>query len=77
MTASAVARLWADRLESGKIDNFNRVPSKLQNDVREILYEDGYDILDDGTVVKKDGQLRTESFSQPAPEPETPTEETT
>lgn len=77
MTASAVARLWADRLESGKIDNFNRVPSKLQNDVREILYEDGYDILDDGTVVKKDGQLRTESFSQPTPEPETPAEETT
>lgn len=54
MTASAVARLWADRLESGKIDNFYRVPSKLQNDVREILYEDGYEILEDGTVVKKD-----------------------
>ena len=54
MTASAVARLWADRLESGKIDNFYRVPSKLQNDVREILYNDGYEILEDGTVVKRD-----------------------
>lgn len=50
----AVARLWADRLESGKIDNFNKVPSKLQDDVRTLLEEDGYEILDDGTVVKKE-----------------------
>lgn len=47
----AVARLWADRLENGKIDNFNKVPSKLQYAVRELLEEDGYEILDDGTVV--------------------------
>lgn len=52
--ASAVARLWADRLESGKIKNFNQVPSKLKNDVAEILHEDGYKILPDGTVVKED-----------------------
>lgn len=47
----AVARLWADRLENGKIDNFNKVPSKLQDAVRELLEEDGYEILEDGTVV--------------------------
>jgi len=52
--ASAVARLWADRLESGKIDNFNKVPSKLRNDVRLLLEEDGYKILPDGRVVKKE-----------------------
>ena len=51
--ASTVARLWADRLESGKIDNFNRVPSKLRNEVRDMLDADGYMILDDGTVVEK------------------------
>lgn len=51
----AVARLWADRLESGKIDNFNKVPSKLQDQVRELLTEDGYEILEDGTVRKKEG----------------------
>lgn len=47
----AVARLWADRLENGKIDNFNKVPAKLQDAVRELLEADGYKILDDGTVV--------------------------
>lgn len=52
-SSMAVARLWADRLESGKIDNFNKVPTKLQDDVRALLEEDGYEILDDGTVVKK------------------------
>lgn len=51
----AVARLWADRLESGKIDNFNKVPAKLQDQVRELLTEDGYEILEDGTVRKKEG----------------------
>lgn len=50
---SAVARLWADRLESGKIDNFNKVPSKLRKDVLTILDEDGYEVLPDGTVQKK------------------------
>lgn len=52
--ALAVARLWADRLENGKIDNFNRVPVKLQDDVRLLLTEDGYEILSDGRVVKKE-----------------------
>lgn len=52
-STSAVARLWADRLESGKIDNFNKVPSKLRSDVRAMIYEDGYEILPDGTVVKR------------------------
>lgn len=50
---SAVARLWADRLESGKIDNFNKVPSKLRKDVLTLLDEDGYEVLPDGTVQKK------------------------
>ena len=62
--ASAVARLWADRLESGKIDNFNKVPSKLKNEVLILLDQDGYEVLDDGTVVKK-----------PEPEPEPNNEE--
>jgi len=53
MAASAVARLWADRLESGKIDNFNKVPSKLRKDVLTLLDEDGYEVLPDGTVQKK------------------------
>ena len=48
---SAVARLWADRLENGKIQNFFQVPSKLQSDVRQLLIEDGYEILPDGRVV--------------------------
>ena len=63
--ASTVARLWADRLESGKIDNFNRVPSKLRNEVRDMLDADGYMILDDGTVVEK--PINDE---EPAEEPE-------
>ena len=53
MANTAVARLWADRLEAGKIDNFFRVPSKLQPEVRKLLDEDGYMILDDGTVIEK------------------------
>jgi hypothetical protein len=52
---SAVARLWADRLENKRIDNFNKVPAQLQEDVREILYNDGYVINDDGTVTKAEG----------------------
>ena len=51
--ASAVARLWADRLESCKIDNFNKVPAKLKNEVAILLDQDGYEILEDGTVQKK------------------------
>ncbi len=47
----AVARLWADRLESGKIDNFNKVPAKLQDAVRSLLEEDGYEIMEDGSVI--------------------------
>lgn len=52
--ASAVARLWADKLESGAVDNFNKVPAKLQNDVLAYLTEDGYEVLPDGRVVKKE-----------------------
>lgn len=51
----AVARLWADRLEDGRIDNFNEVPAKLQDKVRILLEEDGYEILPDGRVVPVNG----------------------
>lgn len=52
MAASAIAKLWADRLESGKINNFYKVPPKLQSNVLAILTEDGYEVMEDGTVVK-------------------------
>lgn len=46
-----MARIYATSCErDGK--NFNKVPKKLQEQVREIIEEDGYVILDDGTVVK-------------------------
>ena len=54
MGSPKVAKLWANRLESGEIDNFNRVPSKLRDEVAAILDADGYDILEDGTVVKRE-----------------------
>lgn len=50
--ASAISRLWADRLEDGRIDNFNKVPAKLQDSVRELIYADGYVINADGTITK-------------------------
>lgn len=50
----AVAKLWAQKLETGKVDNFNLVPAKLQDQVLAILTEDGYEVLPDGRVVKKE-----------------------
>lgn len=32
--------------------NFNEVPNKIKDKVRAVLEEDGYIILDDGTVIK-------------------------
>ena len=77
MANVAVARLWADRLEAGKIDNFFRVPSKLQPEVRKMLDEDGYMILDDGTVVEKPINEEAEEpnenvIEEPAEEPSEP-----
>lgn len=51
----AVARLWADRLEDGKKSNFNEVPPRLQDKVRTLLEQDGYEILPDGRVVPVNG----------------------
>ena len=53
MARSAVANLWAKRLEDGREANFNNVPAKLKDEVRVILDEDGYTVNPDGTVVKK------------------------
>ena len=74
MANTAVARLWADRLEAGKIDNFFRVPSKLQPEVRKLLDEDGYMILDDGTVIEKpiNDEDTNEVVEEPSEEPSEP-----
>ena len=75
MANTAVARLWADRLEAGKIDNFFRVPSKLQPEVRKLLDEDGYMILDDGTVIEKpinDEDINEEVVEEPSEESSEP-----
>lgn len=50
-----MAKLWAKRLENPNenYNNFNQVPKKLQAQVLEILTADGYEVLDDGTVVKR------------------------
>ena len=52
-----VARLWADRLEQDppnpKYNNFNQVPAGLRDQVLELLDEDGYMVLPDGSVRKK------------------------
>ena len=51
-----MAKLWAKRLEhpDDKYNNFNQVPVKLREQVRAIIIADGYEILDDGTVVKRE-----------------------
>lgn len=51
------AKLWAKRLEepNEEFNNFNRVPPRLQNQVRAILEADGYEILPDGRVVPVNG----------------------
>ena len=51
----AVARLWADRLEDGKKLNFAEVPPRLQDKVRTLLEQDGYEILPSGRVVPVNG----------------------
>lgn len=46
-----MARIYATSCErDGK--NFNKVPKKLQAEVRAIIEADGYMILEDGTVVE-------------------------
>jgi len=48
-----MARIYANQCENnGK--NFNTVPSKIAEKVRELIIADGYIIKDDGTVVKAD-----------------------
>lgn len=37
--------------------NFFDVPKKLQDKVREIIETDGYEILEDGTVIIKRGEV--------------------
>ena len=50
-----MAKLWAKRLENPNenYNNFNQVPKKLQDQVLAILTADGYEVLEDGTVVKR------------------------
>lgn len=50
-----MAKLWAKRLENPNenFNNFNQVPKKLQAQVFAILDADGYEVLEDGTVVKR------------------------
>ena len=49
-----MAKIWAKRLEhpTNNYNNFNQVPNKLRDQVLEILTEDGYIVLEDGSVVK-------------------------
>ena len=47
-----IAKLWADMLEKGEVDSFNKVPIKLKAEVLEILNGYGYKVLDDGSVVE-------------------------
>ena len=51
-----MAKLWAKRLENPNetYNNFNQVPTKLRTQVAAILDADGYEILEDGTVRKKE-----------------------
>ena len=50
-----MANLWKKRLENpdDKYNNFNQVPDPFKPQVRAMLEADGYEILDDGTVVKR------------------------
>lgn len=50
--SNAIIRIYVTSCErDGK--NFFDVPAKLQDKVREIIEADGYEIQDDGTVVKE------------------------
>lgn len=53
--SDTMAKLWAKRLENPNetFNNFNQVPKKLQAQVLEILTADGYEVEEDGMVVKK------------------------
>ena len=47
-----MARIYANACErQGK--NFNTVPARIADEVREIIESDGYIINEDGTVVKR------------------------
>lgn len=46
-----MARIYANSCEKG-LKNFNDVPKKLQNEVKQLIELDGYVINPDGTVVK-------------------------
>lgn len=46
-----MAKVYSRLCEKGE-KNFYDVPKKLQNDVKAIIEEDGYTILEDGSVVK-------------------------
>lgn len=51
MAYSAIAKLYADKCENRGL-NFNSVPKSKQKEVKAIIEEDGYIILEDGSVVK-------------------------
>lgn len=51
-----MARIYANSCEKG-LKNFNAVPAKLQDQVRELIEADGYVINADGTVTKADESI--------------------
>ena len=51
-----ISRIYASACEKdGK--NFFTVPAKKQDEVRQIIEADGYEILEDGTVVIKNKSI--------------------
>jgi len=61
--ASAIARVYANLCEkNGK--NFNTVPKSKKEEVRELITEDGYVILEDGTVVKAVSEEAVEEVAE-------------
>lgn len=48
-----MARIYANSCEKG-LKNFNDVPNRLKDEVRILIESDGYEILEDGTVIKKE-----------------------
>lgn len=51
MKVTAIGKLYADKCENRGL-NFYSVPKSKQDEVRYIIENDGYEILDDGTVVE-------------------------
>lgn len=49
-TSSKIARLWADRIESGE-RKLSECPAKLLAEVTAIILADGYIIDEDGNVI--------------------------